>query len=318
MKVGDGAPTAKLNAAETVPAGETATFDSSASSDPDDDLLTRTWYVDGELRQGGGEIRSFAISGTGDHSVRVVVTDIEGKSDEDTITITAIGQPPTAGISLSTPSPLNSAPVEFTSTSTDAHGTIEEYEWYVDGVPAGSNKATLTHVFDLPGEYTVGLRVTDNDMMSATAKLVVSVGRSPVIDFDNSTSPSDSISPVPSERAKPRPMSPTPVVRLAGALTGNGARLRILSVHAPKGARVRVACRGGGCPARSAFDAAGRVRRLHRFERAYHAGVKLVVRVTKTRRIGTYVLFTIRKGKAPRRDQRCLWPGERAPRSCAA
>jgi len=60
----------------------------------------------------------------------------------------------------------------------------------------------------------------------------------------------------------------------------------------------------------------GRERRLRSFERAFRAGVRIEVRVTKTRRIGTYVRFTIRKGKAPRRDQRCLRPGERAPRSC--
>ena len=119
-----------------------------------------------------------------------------------------------------------------------------------------------------------------------------------------------------SQPVGPRPMTPAPVVRLAGELTPSGARLRIMSVNAPKGARVRVACRGRGCPSRSAVDGAGRERRLHRFERKYRAGVKLVVRVTKPGRIGTYVLFTIRKGKAPRRDQRCLWPGEKAPRSC--
>ena len=105
-------------------------------------------------------------------------------------------------------------------------------------------------------------------------------------------------------------------MRFAGALTDDGARLRILSVKAPEGARVRVACRGRGCASRTASRGAGRVRRLHSFERAYRAGVRIEVRVTKSQRIGTFVRFTIRKGKAPRRNQSCLWPGERAPRSC--
>jgi hypothetical protein len=106
-------------------------------------------------------------------------------------------------------------------------------------------------------------------------------------------------------------------VRLAGTLTADGARLRILSIKAPFGARVRAVCRGTGCPSRTAVRSAGRLRRLHSFERVYRAGVRIEVRVTKSQRIGTYVRFTIRKGKAPRRDQLCLWPGERAPRSCA-
>ncbi len=46
--------------------------------------------------------------------------------------------------------------------STDADGTIESYEWDFGDDTTGTG-ATVSHVFDAPGTYTVTLTVTDND-----------------------------------------------------------------------------------------------------------------------------------------------------------
>jgi gliding motility-associated-like protein len=45
--------------------------------------------------------------------------------------------------------------INFTSTSTGG----SNYEWTIDGVPAGSNSATLTHSFSALGKYQVTLKV---------------------------------------------------------------------------------------------------------------------------------------------------------------
>ena len=122
----------------------------------------------------------------------------------------------------------------------------------------------------------------------------------------------------------PALLRPFPIVRIAGRLTAAGARIRVLSVRAPAGARVRVICRGRGCPrvasravVRAGAARTGRVR-FARLQRPLRAGVTIQVLVTKPRRIGKYTRFTIRRGLAPRRRDACLPPpgSGRRPRSC--
>jgi hypothetical protein len=128
---------------------------------------------------------------------------------------------------------------------------------------------------------------------------------------------------VDTEYALPRPdsdrlMSPYPVVRLAGRLTGSGARVRVLSVlRAPVCALVQVTCRGASCPARRASRYVGRgPLRFRRFERRLRAGTVLTVRVTKNDLIGKFTQFRIRKDTAPRRRDRCLRPAQRTGSRC--
>jgi len=58
------------------------------------------------------------------------------------------------------------------------------------------------------------------------------------------------------------------------------------------------------------------VTRVRRFERRLPAGVRLVVRVTRTGWIGKHTVIRIRRGAAPARSDRCLYPGFNDPRPC--
>jgi hypothetical protein len=113
-------------------------------------------------------------------------------------------------------------------------------------------------------------------------------------------------------------MRPFPLVRIAGVVLANGARVTILSVRAPRGSRIRVRCRGGGCPVRAvARTSATRLMRFHRFERRLRAGARLELFVRKANLIGKYTRFRIRAGEAPARVDRCLLPGRRRPVRCS-
>ena len=112
-----------------------------------------------------------------------------------------------------------------------------------------------------------------------------------------------------------RRMSPTPLVRIGGRLTRSGARITLLTVRAPKGARITVRCIGRGCPARR-WARTTAVTRIARFQRVLPAGTKLVITVTKPGRIGKHTTILIRRGKAPTRRDRCLVPGSRKPVAC--
>jgi hypothetical protein len=112
-------------------------------------------------------------------------------------------------------------------------------------------------------------------------------------------------------------LDPFPVVRIRGWLTPAGARVRALTVRAPEDTRVAVTCAGRSCP-RPSWSRAAALVHLRPFEVALRAGVRLTISVTRPGWIGKHTVITLRKGKAPARRDRCLYPGRAAPRACPA
>jgi hypothetical protein len=128
--------------------------------------------------------------------------------------------------------------------------------------------------------------------------------------------------------AAPQLLSPFPLVRISGTLTSTGARIRLLSVRAPRGALVRVMVRPACSRKRPSsrrcrvLQASGTVGAravigFRSLERAYRSGTVIVVLVWRADRIGKYTRFKIVRGKAPRRVDQCLVPeatsGSRCP-----
>jgi hypothetical protein len=107
--------------------------------------------------------------------------------------------------------------------------------------------------------------------------------------------------------ASRRAIKPFPIVRMRGRLTLSGARVTLLSVRAPRAAKVAIRCKGA-CP-RSSWSPRTRERTLTRvraFERTLRSGTRLTVTVTRKGYIGKRTTFVIRRGKAPLRADRCL------------
>jgi PKD domain len=186
------------------------------------------------------------------------------------------------------------------SSSTDASSPITAIAWALGaGGLFQAGGPVLTTSFTTPGGHLVRLRVTDAYGASSTATETIDVvgSRAPL-------------------------MQPFPVVRIAGAETRWGVRLRLLSVQAPRGARITVRCRGRGCPLKSAsrVSASGKVGRaplvFRRFERSLRPGVTLEVRVSKRGEIGKYTRFAVRRGRLPVRVDMCLDPAGTRPLAC--
>jgi hypothetical protein len=112
-------------------------------------------------------------------------------------------------------------------------------------------------------------------------------------------------------------MHPFPVVRIRGWLSQAGAMIAALTVRGPRGLSVSVRCHGRGCPRRNLARATN-VRRLNAFHGFLPAGVRIEVRVTRAGFVGKHTLIRIRRGKAPVRRDRCLYPGSGRPRACPA
>jgi Putative metal-binding motif len=90
--------------------------------------------------------------------------------------------------------------------------------------------------------------------------------------------------------------------------------------HVPSNARVKVACRGGGCPFHSKS-----VRRPHRtvhlassFHNAHlRPGAKIELAVSRSGSIGKLERFTVRRSELPKFADLCVQPGSKPARTCS-
>jgi hypothetical protein len=112
-------------------------------------------------------------------------------------------------------------------------------------------------------------------------------------------------------------LQPFPVVRISGWLTRVGARITRLSVRSPRGSQIAARCRGRSCPVRHEGRSAA-LTRLRPLERRLRAGTRLDITVRKAGYIGKWTTIVIRRGRPPRRADRCVYPERRRPASCPA
>lgn len=183
----------------------------------------------------------------------------------------------------------------------------------------GACASATTHAAGAPladGAYVFRVRATDAAGNQTTSTRAFTVDTVPDVPPPGTSTPDPA--PPTTPRSEPQLLSPFPLVRISGTLTSTGARIRLLSVRAPRGALVRVTVRPA-CARRSSrrcrvLRAGGTVGRrgvigFRGLARAYRSGTVIVVRVWRADRIGKYTRFTIVRGKAPRRVDQCLMPG---------
>ena len=101
--------------------------------------------------------------------------------------------------------------------------------------------------------------------------------------------------------------------RVRGELAARGAFITLLRVKAEPRARVRVTCRGDGCPVKHLRRGPGRLSAFHRF---LPAGTRIVIRITRPERIGKHVRIRIRAGRPPARIDGCILPGTKGSSPC--
>ena len=215
----------------------------------------------------------------------------------------AADQRPSASFSFSPENPRTGDAVQFASSSCDPDGRLASQAWDLDGDGAfddAEGPAAAT-TFTGSGSHLVGLEVTSADGATSVQRRTLMVDTTYALPRPDTA----------------RTLSPFPIVTLGGRLTKQGARIRLLPVRAPVCSRVRVSCRGAGCPARRTSTYAGRkTLRIRRFERRLRAGIVLTVRVSKGNRIGKLTELRIRKNRNPARRDMCLRPGETAGSRC--
>ena len=132
------------------------------------------------------------------------------------------------------------------------------------------------------------------------------------------SAPTTTIPGPPPPRAAPK-LDPFPRVVIAGRRRGALTLVSELVVSGPRGALVRLRCRGRGCPLTRTGGTIGRRGRLRlrRAERTYRVGTVIEIRVLDEdqERIGKFTRVSFRRGIPLRKDS-CLEPGARRPSRC--
>jgi hypothetical protein len=94
-----------------------------------------------------------------------------------------------------------------------------------------------------------------------------------------------------------------------------GSKVSTLNVKAARGSRVRMSCRGSGCPGGKSLRSKGKRLNFARyFKGTLGDGARIELRAVKSGFIGRVVRITNRKGKKPTKKDLCLPPGKSKPR----
>jgi hypothetical protein len=293
-------------------AGQSATFTAAATGEP---APSETWqrstdggatWTDDTTDAGAGTdslLVAGATVGENGFKYRAVFSNVVGavETAAATLSVSPVGAP-VASFTWFPAHPHVGETVSLVSTASDADSPIASFAWNTTGAGAlvpGSSVIKTT--FATAGAHAVSLGVTDQRGLAASVTQTILVD----------------------PRVFPL-IQPFPVVRIAGFDTTVGARLTLLTVLAPAGAKITITCKGGGCPshlrasqyALTYHHEALALLKFKRFQRAFRAPAALEIRVAARGEIGKYTRFTIRRGKLPVRVDSCLDPTNSKPMPC--
>ncbi|MFQ5711223.1 MAG: PKD domain-containing protein [Candidatus Geothermarchaeales archaeon] len=169
-------PTADADGPYEGVVGEALTFDGSASTDPDGNIVSYGWdFGDGAAGTGVNPTHTYTSPGT--YTVKLTVMDDRGAtaSDETKATISPPpNKPPEADFTYTPTEPTTADTVEFTDASNDPDGSIVSWLWdFGDG--STSTDQNPKHRYGDDGAYTVKLTVTDDDGASDAVSKQVNV-----------------------------------------------------------------------------------------------------------------------------------------------
>lgn len=190
------APTADAGDDQTIHEYVTVTLDASGSADPDGSVSGYAWTQTGGpsvmLSNGSAARPTFtapAVDGRNETALtfRVEVTDDDGKTDADTVTVSVVSIDPFAGFVSRTDVRVGEETTFIASRSDSSYpDSIVSYEWDFDGDgQTDTTGRTVMHAYSVAGDYEVELTVVDRDGDRSTERKSVSVTQEPPpVDFE--------------------------------------------------------------------------------------------------------------------------------------
>ena len=290
--------------------GQAVAFNSTSAASAGKSIGTLEWDFDYDGNPANfnveavGSSVSHSFSSPGPKRVGLRATEVDGGfavSPPQTVTVNA---PPRAGFTVSPGEAFVGDGVTLSSTSVDPDGPLppQNQAWDLDndGQFDDASATVVSANFTGAGTYPLALRVTDSRGATSTATGQVVIRTRP-------------IPPPP-----PTPLLSGVVIELQGQLRGKFTRVRRLLVRAPAGSKITVRCLGKRCPKLQTKQSKGTKKKLRfkKLERRFRPKTKLIVSVTKDGFIGRQARWTMRRRKAPLRQDLCLNPGAKKATPC--
>ncbi len=168
--------------------GQTVGFDASGSTDPDGPISKYEWDIDGDgtyERSGVKVLGSYPAPTVAGVTLRV--TDADGLTAISGASLHVLAdQAPTVAFINPGKAPVAGAPFLFGVSAADPDGSVVDYAFDFDGngtyETAAGAYALASTTFAQKGPATVGVRATDDEGATATAKLNVTVKDAPCVE----------------------------------------------------------------------------------------------------------------------------------------
>ncbi|MEN8128892.1 MAG: PKD domain-containing protein [Pseudomonadota bacterium] len=156
------------------------TFDGSASSDSDGNIVSYDWAF-GDGSTATGQSASYSYAADGSYNVSLTVTDDAGDTGSitQTVSVTTANLLPSASFTYQ----CENLVCSFNgSSSSDIDGSIDSYTWdFGDGsTPVTVKEPIHTYTFGTDGIYNVSLTVSDNEGATASVTQTISVVGVPI------------------------------------------------------------------------------------------------------------------------------------------
>lgn len=148
-------------------------FFNSTSYDPDGIIINWTWdFGDGNTAYGENVTHTYWDNGN--YTVNLTVMDNGSATASIEKTVVVSNQPPTADFTFTPEYPTANENIYFNDNSTDPDGIIGTWWWdFGDGYY--SDLQNPKHIYDIAGNFTVNLSVTDDDGSIDTVEKTITV-----------------------------------------------------------------------------------------------------------------------------------------------
>ena len=165
-----------------------------SGSDTDGSITLYYWeFGDGAASYSQNPNHSYKNKGT--YIAKLTVTDNDGKTNSESVTITVLNSLPIASCSASPKSGYVPLTVSFTGSGIDNDGNIVSYNWnFGDGTSSSSQNPS--HTYQNTGTYNVQLTVADNDGATDSDSVTITVSAIPLPTASCSASPKNGEAPL--------------------------------------------------------------------------------------------------------------------------
>ncbi len=156
----------------------TVEFDASESSDPDGEIVSYEWDLDGDGKfdDAEGVTAEYTYDQAGTYEVSLRVTDNNGEYNVATTEIVAGGADVTAVISSEDEEYYAGVSYSFSAAdSTSINGDIEKYTWDFGDGSKDETTRTAKHTYEEAGSYLITLEVEDETGETGTTKVEIEV-----------------------------------------------------------------------------------------------------------------------------------------------